>query len=507
MRVGAVVLAVVTAVASVVVVPSPASAASASAALNAVDWNQPFPSCDGTPQSDVSAGTVTVTETASGIDVTVLMTNGGVSTGAVYSIRVWEAAPARVSPECGDTTIATWNEGTDGQGEVTVPMELPFVTGLPDGETTTLGDDQGTESLVVMLFVHGSDDSGPRFLSGPIPLPGHEQAPNEPPVAAVTVSGALQGGSPLRVGFDASGSYDPEGGRLWFRWLFGDEEGSGEQPYTNRATIGHTYRKPGHYAPSLQVRDDHGNITLWSGPTINIVDRYTVTVRAWIPQDEIVDPEHQFDGEAVNLRQYCPNRPFRQAYLTSRFAGDNHQSYAGSVRGQIAMVVDWDGRTLTRVGDPAVKAPPTHRIARYTDLDEKAITCTQTGTAVPTVGATLTANDALRISLATKNPLTPQILTPPIDAILTARFGGTDLNVTYTTDLFPSYGFEVRKNNLILGQHLTHDASCVPTLGPVGAALLATRLNAVEVHSPNITHHTIDTTRRTREDSAMPCFM
>lgn len=332
----------------------------------------------------------------------------------------------------------------------------------------------------------------------------YEWEPNDPPVASVTVS-ATQGGSPLKVQFDASGSYDPEGGPLRYLWIFGDEEG-GEGSYTNRAAVSHVYRKPGHYTPSLVLLDDYGNATVWSGPTIHIVDRYTITVRAWIPHDEVVDPEHPVDGEAVNLRQYCPNRPFRQSYLTSRFTGDNHQGYAGSVRGQVSMVVDWDGSTLTRVSGPVAKEPATRRVARYTDLGAETITCYQTDTAVPAVSAALTSDNALRMSLATKNPLTPQELTPPIDAILTASFDGIDLNLAYTTDLFPSYGFEVKKNTLILGQHLTHDASCVPALGPEGAAQLGLRLNAVELGSPRVTNHTIDTTRRTRADSALPCF-
>lgn len=332
----------------------------------------------------------------------------------------------------------------------------------------------------------------------------YEWEPNDPPVAVVTVD-RTEGPSPTTVRFDASGSYDPEGGPLRFRWTFGDEEG-GEGLATNKAAISHVYRRPGHYTPSLVITDDYGNATVWSGPTIDIVDRYTITVRAWIPQDEIVDPEHPIDGEAVNLRQYCPNRPFRQSYLTSRFKGDDHPGYAGGVRGQVSMVVDWDGSTMTRVGDTTVKEPSTRRIARYTDLGGETITCNQTDTAVPTVSAALTADNALRISLATKNPLTPQALTPPIDAILTASFEGIDLAVTYTTDLFPSYGFEIRKNSLILGQHVTNDASCVPALGPVGAAQLGARLNAVELGSPDVSHHTIDTTRRTRADSAQPCF-
>ncbi|BCJ66700.1 PKD domain-containing protein [Polymorphospora rubra] len=346
--------------------------------------------------------------------------------------------------------------------------------------------------------VHGSC----RPILGLLEL--YEWEPNEPPVAAVTVN-VTQGGSPLRVEFDASGSYDPEGGRLRYQWIFGDEAG-GEGSYTNRATIGHSYRNPGRYTPTLLILDDYGNVTVWSGPTIHVVDRYTVTVRAWIPHDEVVDPENPVDGQAVNLRQYCPNRPFRQAYLTSRFAGDDHQAYQESVRGQVAMVFDWDGTAIQRVGDPVVKRPSTTRVAEYTDLDGRTVTCRQSATAEPVTSATVTADNALRISLSTKNPLTPPELTPPIDAILTAAFDGTDLSVTYTTDLFPSYGFEVKKNSLILGQHLTHDASCVPALGVTGAAQLGIRLNAVELGSPRVTHHTIDTTSRNRHNTAQPCF-
>jgi len=96
-----------------------------------------------------------------------------------------------------------------------------------------------------------------RFLAGfslltvTILLAGCFGPSGEPPVAAFHAS-PRQGEVPLRVSFDATLSYDPDGAIAEYRWDFGDEEqGQG-------ATVTHIYTEEGTYRVTLTVTDSQG---------------------------------------------------------------------------------------------------------------------------------------------------------------------------------------------------------------------------------------------------------
>lgn len=77
---------------------------------------------------------------------------------------------------------------------------------------------------------------------------------NEPPVAdaGVDLLDACVGCVYDDVQFDGTASYDPEGGRLFFSWDFGDGNyGTGPSP-------NHAYAAPGVYTVTLTVTDDSG---------------------------------------------------------------------------------------------------------------------------------------------------------------------------------------------------------------------------------------------------------
>jgi len=93
---------------------------------------------------------------------------------------------------------------------------------------------------------------------------------NQPPTAVAAAS-PLSGPAPLLVSFDGTGSSDPEGGDLWYDWIFGDgQTGSG-------ATLPHEFQSPGIYSVALVVTDDGGaddfdiiDITVTPGGNIKV---------------------------------------------------------------------------------------------------------------------------------------------------------------------------------------------------------------------------------------------
>ena len=74
---------------------------------------------------------------------------------------------------------------------------------------------------------------------------------NRAPQAALSAT-PTSGQAPLTVRFDASGSRDPEGGALLYRWAFGDGGAA------DGKSVSHTYKASGAYTATLTVRDPQG---------------------------------------------------------------------------------------------------------------------------------------------------------------------------------------------------------------------------------------------------------
>jgi PKD repeat protein len=79
-------------------------------------------------------------------------------------------------------------------------------------------------------------------------------AANQPPTAVITAS-PTSGPVPLTVGFDGTGSSDPEGKPLSYSW---DLNGDGVFGDSTTPTTTYTYTTTGTYHPSLRVTDDQG---------------------------------------------------------------------------------------------------------------------------------------------------------------------------------------------------------------------------------------------------------
>ncbi len=82
---------------------------------------------------------------------------------------------------------------------------------------------------------------------------------NRPPVPKLTAS-ALTGAAPLTVRFQATGSKDPDGDPLTFRWKQGKEHIGSE------AVAEYTFRRPGDYEVTLTVSDHRGATARLSVP-------------------------------------------------------------------------------------------------------------------------------------------------------------------------------------------------------------------------------------------------
>jgi PKD repeat protein len=82
-------------------------------------------------------------------------------------------------------------------------------------------------------------------------------------VVAVASASPTSGTAPLLVNFSSNGSNSPSGGKLIYRWDFGDGATSG------RANTSYTYKNPGTYTAKLTVTDRKNNSGT-STVTINV---------------------------------------------------------------------------------------------------------------------------------------------------------------------------------------------------------------------------------------------
>ena len=97
-----------------------------------------------------------------------------------------------------------------------------------------------------------------------------------PPIAVLTAS-PTSGNAPLQVALDASGSSDPDGRIIAYRFDFGDGSNVLPSP-TPRVT--HTFLQEGKFTPSVTVTDNDGLSIRGNGPSLDInappIARFTI---------------------------------------------------------------------------------------------------------------------------------------------------------------------------------------------------------------------------------------
>jgi len=141
-------------------------------------------------------------------------------------------------------------------------------------------------------------------------------AANQPPIAD-TEPAVRSGRAPLEVGFETTGSRDPDGSIASYDWNFGDgTSGTGPEPM-------HAYTQGGRYFPTLTVTDDDGAsstvveeilVDLPAAPSVHTGGASGSTVHG------AVAPENQATNWAV---EYGPTEEYGAVTSAQQLPGDS----------------------------------------------------------------------------------------------------------------------------------------------------------------------------------------
>jgi PKD repeat protein len=148
----------------------------------------------------------------------------------------------------------------------------------------------------------------------------HVEPHNDPPFATLSIEGDLETNRPIQ--FNATGSYDPDGVILQYKWNFGDGTA-----YGYGLIIMHMYKNAGTYNITLWVTDDGGK-TVANKTQITIVESQNMMPFAEIVGGGIsvlVDEEVSLDGRG----SYDPDGTIVSYEWDF---GDGHHGYTAMVR-------------------------------------------------------------------------------------------------------------------------------------------------------------------------------
>jgi hypothetical protein len=212
-----------------------------------------------------------------------------------------------------------------------------------------------------------------------------------------------------------------------------------------------------------------------------IFDRYRIELHAWIPQSAVVDPLRPEPTRWSRLATNCftPPAAFKKTTIVrSAFRGDSHRGYEGKYRGRSWIEFEWDGNAIS-VTNTGGDFGPTHRDFVYTGWSRpltRPHRCSIAKTAATAWRASATGA-AFKLEVETANPLVP--FAPDIDSALTGSFVPKvdELRLTWRTDLFPSHGFRVVRNDTAFTQ-VVENVACLRPFGWPGVRMLLKRLNS-----------------------------
>ena len=243
-------------------------------------------------------------------------------------------------------------------------------------------------------------------------------------------------------------------------------------------------------------------------------DHYEIELKAWIPQDHVLDPDipHQVPYPVLTTPFFLPaiqaprapcflfpeGLELPQIFVSSQFKGDAHAVYDGSFR--VRPVADFDlenGQIKNfKVSSPAdsfglTSLDYTFRAGGLFGIHQ----CSEQKQQVAAADGRQLSDTSFELSMSADDPLVyPRGLgpdspfVPNIDSTLVGSFDSQgNLILTATHDLFPSHGLRVIHNGVLVETKVTNDVSCLDQStveGFVGLGLLAYSLGQSEQDPP-----------------------
>ncbi|BCJ67605.1 hypothetical protein [Polymorphospora rubra] len=250
------------------------------------------------------------------------------------------------------------------------------------------------------------------------------------------------------------------------------------------------FSAPGSYVLRFTAVSGAGGSPRHDEVTITVLDRYEIELKSWIPQFAVVDPFHiepleltiaggvWTDLGSIDVPEDCrPKWRNARIRLESFFYGDNHVGYGADGDARITTTFEffWDGTGMTR---PRLSDDPAHsiRLWTFTNLDTGVIrNCRQYGNETVPDPADYSI-DGNTFTLAHRHATDLVLGAPPLEATLVGTFTDTDLLISTEVTAFPSHAYRVTRNGTRRATNVFVNASCVETMGPVGAVNLATGL-------------------------------
>jgi hypothetical protein len=276
------------------------------------------------------------------------------------------------------------------------------------------------------------------------------------------------------------------------------QRAAGNRAVTSLVRTGATVQRQD-TAPATSQTNDAGVVSGVAAPGATTPSKrhYRLEAKAWIPQFHVVDPEAPLgitailgvSPRALEKRMLRTMPPGSQPTgYESHYRGDSHTAYDGGYRVLQAIEFDWDGEKIHNVSVPAiVHFGASHRDVRirYFDLralDSRDAEDTESATATGTVTQQSTDRE-VHIGIHSANPLTAAP-SPDIDADVSLflssdpTFGTEEVTVRWTTDLMPSHGFRLIRDDTEIATQITNDISGITPTGPGAAAEIFIRLNS-----------------------------
>jgi hypothetical protein len=201
------------------------------------------------------------------------------------------------------------------------------------------------------------------------------------------------------------------------------------------------------------------------------VQMYTVTIKQWIPSDEVVDPfmpvpvPYAITNKPLFTLGYVdPNclsdkdGDLKGTLVESVYHGDGHAGFAGSYRMILTVSFVFDGIISNFKIDQ--KGPgKTTRTKTYTKKDFTGV-CSASGFAKFLGDAKTTSSNSFEMSVGGANPLAA--VAPPTFTSLTGQVQPNgDIKLKVTSKDFPSSGVEVIANKHTDLTYIANDASCL----------------------------------------------